>query len=475
MAKKGASLDPTSQTSTFSTTRRRGLPHWLAALALVSSSAALVGAKAPRGNKAPPPPAAAALKNPFPPGDVEEEAVASDDPIDQVFDLVYQIKTAVAAEASKASYGSGFVIDENGVLATNFHVVSDALHQPEKYKIFLVDGEASIEAKVLKVNIVNDLAIIKVDKKFPRHAIFAARMPRTGEKIYSLGMPEDLNKSVIEGNYNGILREGPYEKIQMSVPLNAGMSGGPTVNADGEVIGVNVAVLLFAQNLAFAVPLLTLEKLISKSSAEAALPPGGEDLPIDREIERQLFQVQADLTAEISKAGQGSLKLPGFSGLAAPSFLKCWRTSEDGVRDQWLETAEECVLDNAAMITDDRYGGTFRIRHLVLENRRLNGWQFATLVERRTDFEGQAIFDEKFNTRFDCAEKDVVNANGVAMRVQYCLNTFLRMAGLYEMEFVAATTKPARRALVLSGYFSAFSAESLPKLLQLHLDAVRTE
>ena len=60
--------------------------------------------------------------------------------IESAFALVYQIKTAVSENAPKASYGSGFVIAADGLVATNFHVVAEALHEPDKYRIFLVDG-----------------------------------------------------------------------------------------------------------------------------------------------------------------------------------------------------------------------------------------------------------------------------------------------------------------------------------------------
>lgn len=397
-------------------------------------------------------------------------ARAEDDPVDDVFQLVYQIKTAVSAEASKASYGSGFVVAKDGLLATNFHVVSEALHEPDKYRIFLVDGERSLEAKVVAVNVINDLALIRVARAFPRAATFAGRMPRSGEKVYALGLPEDLNKAVIEGNFNGVVSEGPYEKVQMSIPLNSGMSGGPTVNAAGEVIGVNVAVLLFAQNLAFAVPVTQLEKLRAKP--ERSYEKGGGKNPIDTEIESQLDEVQHRLAGELAKAAGKRLTLPGFKVNAAPPYLKCWRTREDGSKETWTETSEECQLGNAAMITDERYGGTVHTRHTVIENRKLNSWQFFNLLQSRLVTDGFGGYTERFSTPFSCSDMDIVNARGVPLKVQYCLNTFVRMSGLYDVDFVAVTARKARRALVVSGYLSAFDAQNAASTLALYLDAV---
>ncbi len=399
---------------------------------------------------------------------------SGDQAVDRVFELVYQIKTAVSAEASKASYGSGFVVGTDGLLATNFHVVSEALHDPHKYKIYLVDGDRSIEAHVVKVNVINDLALIRVDRKFPRAVSMAHHMPHPGEKVYALGLPEDLNKSVIEGNFNGVVREGPYEKVQMSIPLNSGMSGGPTVNQDGEVIGVNVAVLLFAQNLAFAVPRPLLEQLLLRP--EQSYEKIGGAKPIDAEIERQLDEVQARLTSELRAAGARTLHLPGFKVNAAPAFLKCWRTSDDGVKEKWLETSEECQLGNAAMITDEKYGGTFRTRHMVIENKKLNAWQFFNLLESHTLSDASGVYAERFNTPFACDDADLVNAHGLPLKVQYCVNTYVKMSGLYDLDFVAVTMKKgARRALVVSGYFAAFSAQNAAEVLKLYLDGIQAE
>lgn len=399
---------------------------------------------------------------------------SGDQAVDRVFELVFQIKTAVSAEASKASYGSGFVVGTDGLLATNFHVVSQALHEPEKYKIFLVDGAQSIEATVVKVNVINDLALIRVARRFPRAVTMAAKMPRPGEKVYALGLPEDLNKSVIEGNFNGVVSEGPYEKVQMSIPLNAGMSGGPTVNQVGEVIGVNVAVLLFAQNLAFAVPRSQLQALLLRQEQSYQKRDGVK--PIDGEIERQLNEVQDRLTGALRVASTASLKLPGFTVNAVPPFLKCWRTSDDGVKEKWLETSEECQLGNAAMITEERYGGTFRTRYTVIENKKLNRWQFFNLLESRAVSDSASAYAERFSTPFDCDDADIVNAQGIPLKVQYCLNTFVKMSGLYDVDFVAVTMLPeGRRALVVSGYFSGFSADNAQALVKLYLDGVRAD
>lgn len=394
--------------------------------------------------------------------------------IDDIFQLVYQIKTAVSPDAPKASYGSGFVVGQDGLLATNFHVVANALHQPDKYKIYLVDGDSIIEAKVVNTNVVNDLALVRVDRYFPRTVRFAQAAPKVGEKMYSLGLPEDLNKSIIEGNYNGEVAVGPYRKIQMSLPLNSGMSGGPTVNVRGEIVGVNVSVLLFAQNLAFAVPAELVKQLLLAGEKPYLKQNGTNTL--DTDIGRQLYDVQEQIMHVLRKDSPQKLVLSGFAMRKPPNFLKCWRTNEDGKKQRWSRVSELCYLDNAAMISDHKYGGTLRLTHRVLDNKRLNNLQFWQLVASEAvgdeDSDNLISWTPDFSTRFDCKVLDLVNKNAVPLRLSYCLNAYVRMPALYDVDFRITTLAPERHALLIFGLYSAFSGENINEILRLTADGI---
>ena len=142
---------------------------------------------------------------------------------------VYQVKTSQNAESSKASYGTGFVVDgEEGLLLTNYHVVSTYIQdEDDRYKIFVTDNDEVQEAEVLDFSVTYDLALIKVKKKYKGQLKLREETPGRGETIYSMGLPKDLNISLVEGNYNGVIKSGIYERILMSTPVNSGMSGGP--------------------------------------------------------------------------------------------------------------------------------------------------------------------------------------------------------------------------------------------------------
>ncbi len=158
---------------------------------------------------------------------------------------VVQVRIVEAESGSKRSIGSGFVASGDGHVVTNYHVVSEMVHHPERYRIELVDAEeATREAKLLAFDVVHDLAIVQCDP-IPAPPFLLLERPhgrlRKGDRLYSLGNPLDLGMSVVEGTYNGTLEHSRYERIHFTGSLNPGMSGGPAILGDGRVVGVNVA------------------------------------------------------------------------------------------------------------------------------------------------------------------------------------------------------------------------------------------
>jgi hypothetical protein len=395
--------------------------------------------------------------------------------IRDVYELVYQIKTATDARAPKASYGSSFVVGKDGLLATNFHVVSSALFEPERYKLFLLDGDQSVEAKVLAFDAVNDLALVKVAREFPRVVNLAQIPPHMGSKIYSIGLPEDLNKSIIEGNYNGIVTEGPYQKLQMSIPLNPGMSGGPTVDEVGRLIGINVSLRLDSQSLAFSVPVQLLRNLLKKPNLNLT---GNEARKVfDEETRHQLEDVQENLTKVLTKSRREPVRMLGWVSERPSQFIKCWRESEAGSQNLSLTNTESCYLPSGSTLRSDVDLGTFRVRYQAISGDNLNLIQFASRVNqgvRRYNLD-TVDYIEGFTTKFHCEEVDLVNSSAVPLRVHYCFSGFLRYPGLYNFELRAITLTRQKSLFQVQVSLSGFSAANALEVGQHIVDSIRPE
>jgi serine protease Do len=174
--------------------------------------------------------------------------------------------------------GSGVIIDENGHILTNNHVIDDA-HQ---LKITLTDGRV-LNGKVIGKDEITDLAIVKVDSfsdssnnnnNLPYAQLGNSDNLKIGQIVIAIGNPFGLagGPTVTAGIVSSLSRNlqfesGILELIQTDAAINPGNSGGPLVNTNGEVIAINTAKMPYAHGIGFAVPINT-AKLIRRDLIE---------------------------------------------------------------------------------------------------------------------------------------------------------------------------------------------------------------
>ena len=139
------------------------------------------------------------------------------------------------------SVGSGFIVDKSGYILTNFHVIDDA----SKITVRLQDGE-EYTAKVVGSDEETDLAVLKIEagKELPNVKLGDSSSSKVGDWVLAIGSPFGLAQTVTAGIISQTKRETPYgtpfqKFIQTDAAINRGNSGGPLVNMDGEVVGVN--------------------------------------------------------------------------------------------------------------------------------------------------------------------------------------------------------------------------------------------
>jgi S1-C subfamily serine protease len=179
---------------------------------------------------------------------------------DRYSDSIVQLRIVEAGSGAKRTIGTAFVIGENGELATNYHVISDLVIEPDLYRAEWVDSEGEGHpVALLGFDVVRDLAIVRAESPFGRPFALHTGTPSKGERIYAIGDPYDLGMTIVEGLYNGRLEHSRYERIHFTGSLNPGMSGGPALLPNGEVIGVNVA--SSGNQVSFLVPAPDLHRL----------------------------------------------------------------------------------------------------------------------------------------------------------------------------------------------------------------------
>lgn len=208
-----------------------------------------------------------------------------------------------APEREARGAGTGFIISEDGRIVTNAHVVSDA----DTVEVTLTDGR-TLEADVLGTDPATDIALIKVDASdLPALSFGSSDDLKVGENVIAVGNPFGLGNTVTTGIVSALgrdLRAGPFDDfIQTDAAINRGNSGGPLLNAEGDVIGMNTAIISptgGSIGLGFAVPASMVEQIVTDLSDDGNVTRGWLGV--------QIAPVSEDVVAALGlENGEGTL------------------------------------------------------------------------------------------------------------------------------------------------------------------------
>ncbi|MBF0484781.1 MAG: trypsin-like peptidase domain-containing protein, partial [Candidatus Omnitrophica bacterium] len=309
---------------------------------------------------------------------------------------IYQIRVIDLITGNKAVIGSGFQFTADGYVATNYHVVSNAIHQPTQYRVEYINSDNKIFGlKVVDFDIIHDVTILKTENP---SAVFLplgeSASLTNGTKIFSIGNPMDLGMTIVDGIYNGLMEKSFYKKILFSGSLNGGMSGGPAVNSMGEVLGINVATR--GNAISFLVPVEFLQSLYAKVIAQNL-----SGVSLTDRIEKQLKENQDALLDKIidSDWKEGSLGNAVVPAELSPAF-KCWGSSKPGPDKMFDTSMLACSTEDEIFVNSSLYTGKISYQYLWLSSDKLDPYRFYSMYERI--FSRMAPFE-------NAAENDVEN------------------------------------------------------------------
>lgn len=201
----------------------------------------------------------------------------SGSPVGDVSSLVKQIGEAVVQVRTPEGLGSGFFINPDGYLITNFHVIEgeteisvEVYHQKEGQ----LDRETYKQVKIIAINKFQDLALLRIeDKNAPKFKyvnLGSADALNVGDAVFAIGSPLGLERTVTQGILSTKTREiGGNLFLQTSAQINPGNSGGPLFNLTGEVVGVTNMKLTYGEGLAFAIPVELVKSFLDHRDAFA--------------------------------------------------------------------------------------------------------------------------------------------------------------------------------------------------------------
>lgn len=165
--------------------------------------------------------------------------------------------------------GTGIIVGSNGIIVTNKHVVAGST----SVQVTLPDGQ-TVAGSVYGTSSTTDLAIVKVDASGLTAATLSSAAPQVGEAVFAIGDPlGEFANSLTAGVVSGLDRSITVENenltglIQTDAAVNGGNSGGPLVDANGDVVGIVTAGSSSAQGIAFAIPISAATSMISAALA----------------------------------------------------------------------------------------------------------------------------------------------------------------------------------------------------------------
>lgn len=195
-------------------------------------------------------------------------------------------------DLKQRSLGSGFIISKDGYVLTNNHVVSGA----DEIIVSLADSE-EFKAKVVGTDDKTDIALIKIEaknKEFPVAVLGDSETLEIGEWVVAIGNPFGFGHTLTQGIVSAksrVIGAGLYDNfIQTDAAINPGNSGGPLINMQGQVIGINTAIVASGQGIGFATPINMAKEILPELKATGEVARGWLGVAIQ------------DVTPEIARA-----------------------------------------------------------------------------------------------------------------------------------------------------------------------------
>lgn len=230
-------------------------------------------------------------------------------------------------ERQQRGNGSGFIINSNGEILTNAHVVDGA----DRVTVTLKDGR-NFDGQVLGEDPVTDVAVIKIDAdNLPTVPLGDSDAVQPGEAVIAIGNPLGLNYTVTSGIISATGRSssdiGAADKrvdyMQTDAAINPGNSGGPLLSARGQVIGMNTAIIRGAQGLGFAIPVNTIKRI-----SQELVDKGRVDHPY---LGVQMMTLTADIKEKLNSE-LGSPRISADKGVLLMRIMRGSPASQGGLK-----------------------------------------------------------------------------------------------------------------------------------------------
>lgn len=380
-------------------------------------------------------------------------------------DHVVKIEVIETGSGAKASMGSGFFVSGSGDLVTNYHVVAAIVQEPERYRAVLVHAAGSDSLSILAVDVVHDLAVLHAAVRPDGYFDLAPAPVQQGQRLYSLGHPNDLGLSIVEGTYNGHLQHTLYPKIHFTGSINPGMSGGPTISADGRIVGVNVSTA--GDQVSFLVPA---ERVASLVTSAMASDSGSPDLLAT--VGEQIRAYQDEYLEGMFAGESPTVRLGPFEVVTEPApFFRCWGDAERTKELPYEHVFHRCSTDDYLYISDDQRSGVVSVAHELLTTDVLSATRFFAIYSGVLQRDNTPSGTEENVTSWRCATRNVRNAS-TSLRTVLCVRRYRKLDELYDAVLKVAILGKPDAGLVSTLTLSGVTYDNIEALTARYLERI---
>ena len=383
---------------------------------------------------------------------------------------VAKVEVLERSTGAPAGVGTAFFVRPS-LLLTNYHVVRELVYDSEAYRLQLepTDGIEAGEVQIVAVDPPNDLAVLRVNRTHPSPLLLHDGAVPNGEVLYSLGHPADLQTSVVEGVFNGSVEAAAVPRFHFSGSVNPGMSGGPTVRADGAVVGINVSTA--GNQLSFLVPATAAADLVETASGRDGVAP--EDLQAD--ATSRFADFQESFFASLADDGFSSTTL---GAAVVPSGSQdrfdCSASPADVEDDRYEQIEFLCFTEDSMLLGPDGSYDLIYMEHYYLAGESLPRLAFNSLLSDwyATIYALEAPEDDDMG-EFECKRANVEEGLSTEMLVVFCARQHLRHPDLYDVLIRSAMLGGGRRGVVSTLSAAPISFERATQLTQRWLGGFR--
>lgn len=380
---------------------------------------------------------------------------------------VLQIRILDIGSNAKAGIGSGFAVSSDGYIISNYHVIAELVVNAGQYRAeYLSEDGKKGDLQLVDIDVVHDLALLKATGLGGEFLQLEKKNPAKGETLFSMGNPFDLGLTIVEGIFNGFLEKSLYKKIHFTGSINPGMSGGPTLNKSGSVVGINVATA--GNQVSFLVPVRYAITLLKRGSQTKKPITDFSKIVSSQLLENQESYMDSLLDKEFASVTMGRYKIPG----ELSPFIKCWgdtRKGDDLLYDQVYQT---CATDDDIFISAILKSGSIRFTHELFQTQQLSATRFYNFLESHFQQPHSYLSgDEESLGNFEC-KTDFVKHNNLESKVVFCIRGYKDLKEVYDSYITATTFSSTDEALHTTLVLSGVSYENALLFSKTYMESI---